>query len=175
MSVIQSIGARYIPIFADPIEWNTSNSYERLTIVQHQGDTYISKIDVPANTPITNETYWILFATFNAQYETLRSRVNYIDNKTDTIEGEITDDIFTVKYRKCANNVMLVISCVNFATGIKTIELPELLQPNIDIDTSYITILNDHIIIGINDNHLVINVVDGQFRVSQNLTLNYII
>ena len=89
MSVIESIGARYIPIFADPIEWNISNSYERLTIVQHKGDTYVSKKDVPANTAITNENYWILFATFNAQYETLRSRVNTIDNEITSIIGDI--------------------------------------------------------------------------------------
>ena len=62
MGVTQYIGRRYVPVYADPIEWDSSREYESLTIVTHDGSTYTSKTDVPADTPITNERYWALTA-----------------------------------------------------------------------------------------------------------------
>lgn len=60
MGVTQYIGRRYVPVYADPIEWDSSREYESLTIVTHEGSTYTSKTDVPAGVPITNERYWAL-------------------------------------------------------------------------------------------------------------------
>ena len=60
MGVTQYIGRRYVPVYADPIEWDPSREYESLTIVTHEGSTYTSKTDVPAGVPITNERYWAM-------------------------------------------------------------------------------------------------------------------
>ena len=36
----QYIGARYVPKFSNPIEWNRNNSYEALTIVTYLNNSY---------------------------------------------------------------------------------------------------------------------------------------
>ena len=60
MAEIQYIGARYVPKFAEPLEWNKTRSYEALTIVTYNNDNYTSKIPVPVGTEITNSKYWAL-------------------------------------------------------------------------------------------------------------------
>ena len=37
MTTRQYIGARYIPVFADPVQWDNTKSYEYLTMVQNIG------------------------------------------------------------------------------------------------------------------------------------------
>lgn len=75
------VGARYVPLFANPIEWDESKTYEPLTIVTHQGNSYTSKTFVPANTDITDTTYWALTGNYNAQVEQYRQEVlNYANN-----------------------------------------------------------------------------------------------
>lgn len=69
------VGARYVPLFANPIEWDESKTYEPLTIVTHQGNSYTSKTFVPANTQITDTTYWALTGNYNAQVEQYRQEV----------------------------------------------------------------------------------------------------
>lgn len=72
------VGARYVPVFANPSQWNNANSYEPLTIVTNEGNSYTSKTFVPAGTDISNEEYWALTGNYNAQVEQYRSEVmNY--------------------------------------------------------------------------------------------------
>ena len=33
MAVTQYIGARYVPLFADPMHWDSTRTYEPLTVV----------------------------------------------------------------------------------------------------------------------------------------------
>ena len=47
MAITQYIGSRYVPVFADPVEWNAQRTYEPLTIVLHEGNSYTSKQFVP--------------------------------------------------------------------------------------------------------------------------------
>lgn len=68
-------GLRYVPVFADPIEWNSANSYEALTIVVHEGNSYTSKQTVPVGVDIANETFWALTGNYNAQIEQYRKEV----------------------------------------------------------------------------------------------------
>lgn len=75
MSVRQYVGARYVPKFADPIEWNQLRSYEALTIVTYLGSSYTSKIPVPAGTPITSTEHWVLTGNYNGQVEQYREEV----------------------------------------------------------------------------------------------------
>lgn len=73
MAVTQYIGARYVPLFADPIEWDNTNAYEPLTIVSYQGNSYTSRQAVPTGIDISNEQYWALTGNYNAQVEQYRS------------------------------------------------------------------------------------------------------
>lgn len=71
----QYIGARYVPVFAEPIEWDINKPYESLTIVTYQGNSYTSKCAVPGGTEITNERYWAKTGDYNAQVAEYRAAV----------------------------------------------------------------------------------------------------
>lgn len=75
MAVTQYIGARYVPLFADPIEWDSTRTYEPLTIVYSGGNSYTSRQFVPAGIPIDNDSYWALTGNYNAQIEQYRTEV----------------------------------------------------------------------------------------------------
>ena len=70
--VRQYIGARYVPLFADPAEWDNTKTYEPLTIVLHEGNSYTSRQYVPAGVDITNTDFWALTGNYNAQIEAYR-------------------------------------------------------------------------------------------------------
>ena len=71
----QYIGSRYVPIFADPIEWDNHRSYESLTIVTHDGESYTSKCNVGPGIDITNSRYWAKTGAYNAQVEQYKNEV----------------------------------------------------------------------------------------------------
>lgn len=81
MSVTQYIGARYVPLFADPLQWDSTKTYEPLTIVYYEGNSYTSRQFVPAGTLITNESYWALTGNYNAQIEQYRAEVQTFDGR----------------------------------------------------------------------------------------------
>lgn len=72
----QYIGARYVPVFADPLGWTSTRAYEPLTIVLWQGDSYASRQTVPVGTDITDERYWAKCADYNAQFAELQESVS---------------------------------------------------------------------------------------------------
>lgn len=86
MSVSQYIGARYVTKFADPIEWSSTKSYEALTVVQFEGDSYVSKQAVPIGVDISNTKYWLHWADYNAQIEQYRQE---LINTVEQIESLI--------------------------------------------------------------------------------------
>ena len=77
----QYIGSRYVPIFADPIEWNNHRSYESLTIVTHDGESYTSKCNVGPGIDITNERYWAKTGAYNAQVEQYKNEVKDLSSQ----------------------------------------------------------------------------------------------
>lgn len=75
------IGARYVPIFANPVEWDNEREYEPLTIVVYNGDMYTSKCYVPKGAALPeypeNQTkYWVRTADYNYQFADLKKTVN---------------------------------------------------------------------------------------------------
>lgn len=70
--VRQYIGARYVPLFADPAEWDNNKTYEPLTIVSHDGNSYTSRQYVPVGIDINNTDFWALTGNYNAQIEEYR-------------------------------------------------------------------------------------------------------
>lgn len=71
----QYIGARYVPKFAEPLEWQANTAYEPLTIVTYNANSYTSKIPVPANINPTNSEYWANTGNYNQQIELYRENV----------------------------------------------------------------------------------------------------
>lgn len=71
----QYVGARYVPKFADPVEWNSALSYEALTIVTHLGNSFTSKKPVPAGVDIGNTEYWVNTGNYNEQVATYQTQV----------------------------------------------------------------------------------------------------
>lgn len=69
------VGARYVPKFAKPIDWDTERGYESLTIVTYKGESYTSKCPVPPGIDIKNTRYWALTGAYNAQVEEYKNQV----------------------------------------------------------------------------------------------------
>ena len=84
MATRQYVGARYVPKFADPIEWDDARAYEALEIVTYQNTSYTSKKPVPVGTAITNSEYWVATGNYNAQVEAYRQEV---EQYKDEVEG----------------------------------------------------------------------------------------
>lgn len=79
--VRQYVGARYVPVFADPLEWSDAIGYEPLTVVLHEGNSYTSRQSVPVGIDIGNATYWAETGNYNAQIEAYRQEVLAYDGR----------------------------------------------------------------------------------------------
>ena len=79
--VRQYVGARYVPVFADPLEWSDQTGYEPLTVVLHEGNSYTSRQSVPVGIDIGNTTYWAETGNYNAQIEAYRQEVLAYDGR----------------------------------------------------------------------------------------------
>ena len=97
MATTQYIGARYVPLFADPAEWDSTKQYEPLTIVIHNGNSYTSKQYVPVGIEITNDKFWALTGNYNAQVEQYRSEVATFDGRITTNETNIANEVTRAK------------------------------------------------------------------------------
>lgn len=93
MEYTRYIGARYVPKFADPIEWNKALSYEPLTIVQYLGNSFTSKKPVPAGVEITDNTYWANTGNYNEQVAEYQRQVANLSADV----GNNTTDINNLK------------------------------------------------------------------------------
>lgn len=93
MAVTQYVGARYVPIFADPLEWDDTKTYEPLTIVYNKGNAYTSKQYVPAGIEITNTRYWVLTGNYNAQIEQYRDEVRRYDARITANDTAIKAEV----------------------------------------------------------------------------------
>ena len=90
---LQYIGARYVPIFGrvgeDSIEWDNTGTYEPLTIVLYQGNSFTSRQFVPVGIEITNQKFWANTGNYNAQIEQYRQEVLKFENRISTNETNI--------------------------------------------------------------------------------------
>ena len=94
MSVREYIGARYVPLFADPLTWDSTKTYEPLTVVMYQGNSYTSRQSVPAGIEITNESYWAQTGNYNAQIEAYRQEVVAYNGRISTLESDLPSTDF---------------------------------------------------------------------------------
>ena len=96
MTTRQYIGARYIPVFADPVQWDNSKEYAYLTMVQNTGETYMSKQNVPIGAPLPDISqgeesteFWVHMSNWNAQIETYRQEVLQYNGRISTLENDL--------------------------------------------------------------------------------------
>ena len=107
---LQYIGSRYVPIFGrkgeDSIEWDKTGTYEPLTIVLYQGNSYTSRQFVPVGIEITNQKYWAETGNYNAQIEQYRQEVEQISNRFDAAEDKFSTVYDTVAAMKADQAVV---------------------------------------------------------------------
>ena len=82
----QYVGARYVPKFADPVEWNGALSYEALTIVTHLGNSFTSKKPVPAGIDIGNTEYWVNTGNYNEQLANCENQIIAFSKKLELLK-----------------------------------------------------------------------------------------
>lgn len=81
----QYVGARYVPKIMG--EWDKNIPYEALSIVTYKGNSFTSKIPVPAKVDIGDETYWVCTGNYNTQIEEYRQEAleaKQLANNTNT-------------------------------------------------------------------------------------------
>lgn len=83
------VGMRYVPIYEG--EWVQTKAYESLVIVTHNNDTYISNSPVPANTEITNTTYWAKMYGGNQQLEDVHTLVEGFQTQLDNMNDKLDE------------------------------------------------------------------------------------
>lgn len=92
----QYIGARYVPKFADPIDWQEDVSYEALTVVTYMGASYTSKKAVPAGVKPTVKSYWAMSGNYNAQVEEYRQLVVAVKSEVDVLNKKTGRNIIFI-------------------------------------------------------------------------------
>lgn len=84
------VGARYVPVFAEPMEWSANSQYEPLTIVTYNGNSYTSKTFPPVGTVPTNDTYWAQTGNYDAQIEQYRQETQAVKEELDNIQADVS-------------------------------------------------------------------------------------
>lgn len=113
----QYIGARYVPKFANPIEWSDGRTFEAMEIVTYLNNSYTSKKPVPSTigNPASNPEYWVATGNFNAQLEECVEKVDAISVRNFYLSPEefgakldgVTDDTLAVERALAVGCVML--------------------------------------------------------------------
>lgn len=102
--VRQYVGARYVPVFANPLEWSDTREYEPLTIVTYQGNSYTSMQYVPTSISIADTAYWALTGNFNAQVEAYRAEVRAFDDRINANAAAINANADAINANTAAIN-----------------------------------------------------------------------
>lgn len=94
----QYVGARYVPKIMG--EWNKALQYEALSVVTYMGNSFTSKVPVPANVEIDNTNYWVNTANYNAQVEEYRK----VTLETKELANNTNTDLQTFKKNQTNTN-----------------------------------------------------------------------
>ena len=85
------VGNRYAPVLDDG-GWDKTKEYEPLTIIQHEGDSYIARTWVPKGIDILNKDFWYSIGVYNAQIASYRKRVEEVETDLNTLKKDINTD-----------------------------------------------------------------------------------
>jgi len=93
------VGARYVPKFANPLEWAKNTAYEAMTIVSYNNNSYTSKIPVPSTigNPADNSTYWALTGNYNAQVEAYREETAAVQEELTQTKADLAKETAAVQ------------------------------------------------------------------------------
>lgn len=152
------VGHRYVPKIMG--EWSNLISYEGLSIVLNEGNSYTSKKMVPIGIALTNEEFWVSTGNYNAQLESYRQLVmdnnknlsefktltqNQLINKMsrfsispEDFEGTDTEKIKSALEYASLNNQNVIFSGKQY-TITETIYLPT----NVSINGNYSTVITE--------------------------------
>lgn len=119
----QYVGARYVPKIMG--EWNKALQYEALSVVTYMGNSFTSKVHVPANIDISNQSYWVNTGNYNAQVEEYRTETAQLTNSlnAEIINRKNADkdnilwigDSYSVNYNhKLPNGVRYMLNAKNW-------------------------------------------------------------
>lgn len=99
------VGNRYIPKFEGI--WDKTKQYESLIFVSYEGNSYISKKNVPAGISLKNNEYWVQCSSYDGQLEEYKDKVdNMVKNFNDvvnqnTLNKLTTNSFINAKYYGC--------------------------------------------------------------------------
>lgn len=129
--VNEYVGMRYVPKIADPAEWDSTRNYESLMIVTYQGNSYTSRMPVPAGIPITDTHYWALTGNYNAQVEQYRQEVRTFDARITQAQSDATDaNDAANSAQDSADDALAILA--GYGEGVTVKDDVTLLQNNID-------------------------------------------
>ena len=99
MSMAKYIGRRIVPTHGGV--WSKEKAYEELTIVldNSSGNSFISRIPVPAGTSLSDETYWMLYSIYSAQ---IREAVLQMEDTEKRLNSQVDDAKTVVMNRMTA-------------------------------------------------------------------------
>lgn len=110
MSVLQYVGARYVPVFYNNTngdwEWERGVYYEPMTIVRYGSNTYISKAPVPASigTPNDNLDYWAQTGDYNGTILEIQEQLQAALESVKAVESHMDTD----EWRNSPNHIVVM-------------------------------------------------------------------
>lgn len=107
----QYVGARYVPKLMG--EWNKALQYEALSVVTYLGNSFTSKVPVPANIDINNEDYWVNTGNYNAQVENYRQETATVSKLLSEKTTYYTPEMFGAKGDGVTDDTSAIQSCLN--------------------------------------------------------------
>lgn len=174
--------------FADPINWNITSQYPRLTIVlDNNGGAYISRQPVPSGVPLTNTDYWTEIYNTTNVVNSIRKNVAHDNGEIETatkdlLQGDLfwyNGDIYCASIDiPIGTRFVVGTNCYGFTVDEKINMIKELLKSGIDSNTSAISNLDTTVnekINTINDTTIpnilngvtpfkTVNLTDGTFK-----------
>ena len=102
------VGHRYVPLIMG--EWDKSITYEGLSIVQHEGNSYTSKKHVPIGIDILNEEFWAVTGNYNVQVEQYRQEVIKLLEDMDLLELDLDKKVDQTVFNSKVSELNTLIS-----------------------------------------------------------------
>lgn len=103
------IGNRYVPIFANPVEWDNLREYEPLTIVTYNGTAYTSRQFVPVGTALSNTDYWVVTGNYNAQVEQYRQEVASLSDEVNNLDSGLDNAVDRISALELGTSLGIVV------------------------------------------------------------------
>ena len=113
MSVLQYVGARYVPKLFDDgnggMEWKVDTYYEPLTIVTYNNASYISRVPVAASVgnPADNGSVWARTGNYNSFLQQLQEDLDALGSKIDANAASSLQFQANQLWNNPENNVVL--------------------------------------------------------------------